>query len=121
MEANMTQAPWTVKPAWSDVVGKVWEIHGPDGLVGKFLTEDDAEGAALAHNAEEVMVRRQWGVRYCHLGFWVDWSYTEVGPPPSQTYWPNPSTALVKGDEWMKAQEEKKAHACPTQSTATPS
>lgn len=57
---NVSEQPWRVQEGWSEVVGRVYQVFSPDGLVGKFLERKDADKCVLAFNAEEVMKRRGW-------------------------------------------------------------
>ncbi len=107
---NLAPAPWKADGQ---------RVEGPDegGDRGRMViydegghTETEAEFIALARNAFDVMVRRGWGVACYGPGRWVvpgfskHWYVVHAGPPYD---YPDPFTALVEADNWLKAREEK--------------
>jgi len=109
---KLTPAPWHVEKAWSEIVGEVWQVMGPRGLVGKFLQEQNAEECCLARNAFDVMTRRGWNPRCCGPRGWIvqhEANY-DVDETPADVvpgvFWPDPFTALVEADKWYKEHVE---------------
>jgi hypothetical protein len=115
--SKLTPAPWV-----SDKDGRVWLDSGCDSsLVADLNEEDDAQFCALARNAIDVMVRREWTVTKWGYGeskdkwgvttFKGDWPHELLGMGPLANSHPDPFTALVEADSWYKANVENKTLA----------
>jgi|ERR1700722_2014356 len=104
--SQLSPAPWRVEEGWSDIVGKVWQVFGPSGVVGKFLSEEDANQFVLARNALEVMMWRGWYAYPSNLMDTVLW--TVAGMPIAverefgKCQYRDPFTALVEAEKWYR-------------------
>ena len=77
------------------------------------LPEDEGERysaavafAVLASQAFDVMMRRGWGVQRCGDGTWYASDYSEGCLTSEKTFYPDPFTALVEADIWMREREK---------------
>jgi hypothetical protein len=83
--------------------------YGPEREAGPPEVAANAEFAALARNAYDVMMRRGWYAGPCNKGGWEAF-YADGTPVDGLS--PNighadPFTALVAADAWMKEQESR--------------
>jgi len=114
--SKLTPAPWEAmyageQPCVKDVVGPDSHLFQPD-----FGTDTDAEFIALAREAFDVMIRREWWAvpRYSHRpgSFWIVRSPNDIEPIDGLIDeiggWPDPFTALVEADKWYKENVENK-------------
>ncbi len=72
------------------------------------MKEDDAEWVKLARSAFDVMMRRGWFAVPMSTGGWIvkrDNGIEVAVDGKWATRWPDPFTALVEADRWMKEQE----------------
>ena len=116
----LTPAPWVVETIDTFKVIRD-EVTGGAML----LPEDDEnerhiaamEFAALARNAEDVLIRRGWGIRQSHDGKWMVmdnvhnllWHENRQGG--YFTGFNHPFKALVESDVWWKENVEQKETA----------
>jgi hypothetical protein len=129
---KLTPAPWRVCPTrgeedpesgadtlietTADVQYKAVVFMGwYDGLhLG--CTKPDAAFIALARNAFDVMMRRGWNPLMTSNGWSVSDFHRKRVYDKARTFrdwvleqeWPDPFTALVEADRWMKEQEASK-------------
>lgn len=98
---RLTLAPWLVDN-WDEVTFK-W-LLSPNG-------RSDREFIAMARNAFDVMMRRGWQPYRVVNGNWrVEDSLQGLNNPirvACHMEWPDPFTALVAADEWMKKKEQQ--------------
>lgn len=117
---KLTPAPWRVDP-WNTLpngylIGPSIEtLPAPVGLMRAVppisMAMDDAEFCALARNAFDVMMRRNWHPEIWDMhGNWFvvtregDWVTSPNGREP--LYSADPFTALLAADEWYVANVE---------------
>ncbi len=117
MDLNkLTPAPWYAQ--WQSGYGH--RLRSKDLTIGRFDEIEDAEFVALARNAFDVMMRRNWGVRYvdaCPIAGKIDMKWQAIESRPgsvnginSMIFADDPFTALVEADKWLTEQEKGATH-----------
>jgi hypothetical protein len=127
--SKLSPAPWVVRVDpeldWSCIP----KPNGYPLLMGEDESEDCRAAlafAALARNAEDVMLRRDWHAKRIGDGCWLaltghdrpitdEWLAQDESRIPSRRFWPHPFVALVEADEWYKANVEAAQSVAPAQ------
>jgi len=112
--AKVTPAPWFAK--CEGICCGVYQGSPEKQGVSIDLQDPtwaDAQFIALARNAFDVMMRREWGVKQCTVGpecepaWYADWSTVTNVEMPDSLYCKDPFTALVEADKWYRENVEK--------------